>query len=65
MIFSIKNVSSILSLIQATALECFECDSESNHICITEGMQVGRKVNCTNDENACAKHVGGTILRLL
>ena len=52
-------------LIQATALGCFECDSESNHNCIREGLQVGRKVTCTNGENACAKHVGGRILKLL
>ena len=51
--------------IQATTLECFECDSDSNHICIGEGLQVGGKVTCTNDENACVKHVGGRILKLV
>ena len=44
-----------------SGLQCFECNVENDHICSETGVQNGQIIDCSKDETACSKYVGGKI----
>ena len=44
-----------------SGLQCFECNVENDHICSKTGVQNGQITDCSKDETACSKSVGGKI----
>ena len=44
-----------------SGLQCFECNVENDHICSKTGVQNGQIIDCSKDETACSKSVGGKI----
>ena len=44
-----------------SGLQCFECNAEKDHMCSKTGVQDGEIIDCSKDETACVKSVGGKI----
>ena len=49
----------VVNIVVGKGLQCFECKLDTDHICYQKGIQEGRKLNCSSNENACVKNVGG------